>query len=59
LVAVFRALDEHRPLRGGETETLALHRFLAGLDEDAVSEVLGEPYARWWTRLAFALCGSC
>jgi HEXXH motif-containing protein len=58
LVAVFRALDEHRPLRGGETETLALHRFLAGLDEDVVSEVLGDPYARWWTRLAFALCGS-
>jgi HEXXH motif-containing protein len=57
LVAVFRALDEHRPLQGGETETLALHRFLTGLDDDVVSDVLGDPYARVWTRLAFALCG--
>ena len=58
LVAVFRALGEHRPLRGGEAETLGLHRFLTSLDEDVVSDVLGDPYARLWTRLAFALCGA-
>jgi HEXXH motif-containing protein len=58
LVAVFRALDEHRPLHGGEIEALALHRFLSGQDEDVLSDVLGDPYARVWTRLAFALCGS-
>jgi len=58
LVAVFRALDDRRPLNGGEAEALALHRWLAGLDEDVVSEILGDPYARVWTRLAFALCGA-
>lgn len=58
LVALFRALEEHRPLGGGEAEALELHRFLLGLDEDAVSEVLGDPYARHWTRLAFALTGA-
>ena len=57
-VAVFRALAEHRPLRGGEAEALALHRFLTSLDEDVVSDVLADPYARVWTRLAFALCGA-
>lgn len=58
LVAVFRTLDDRRPLGGGEAETLALHSFLTSLDEDVVSDVLGDPYARVWTRLAFALCGS-
>jgi HEXXH motif-containing protein len=58
LVAVFHALDKHRPLRGGESEAIDLHRFVIGLDEDVVSDVLDDPYAHFWTRLAFALCGA-
>jgi HEXXH motif-containing protein len=58
LVAVFRTIEKHRPLNGGEAETIGLQSFIENLDDDVVSDLLGDPYARLWTRLAFALSGS-
>jgi HEXXH motif-containing protein len=55
-LALVRALERHRPLAGEEHEFLALHRFVSALDPEVSAEVLGDPYARLWTRLGFALC---
>jgi HEXXH motif-containing protein len=56
ITAVFRALEKHRPLGGSEAEAIGLHRFVTGLDKTAFSDVLSDPYAYLWTRIAFALC---
>lgn len=56
-VAFVRTLDRERPLRGGEREFLALHEFVRSCGEDGVA-VHGDPYARLWTRIAFALLRS-
>jgi HEXXH motif-containing protein len=53
--AVARVLARRRPLAGGELEFLALHRWLADMDAAAPARALADPYAHFWTRLAFDL----
>lgn len=57
-VAFVRTLDRERPFAGNEGEFLALHEFVRSSGEAAIA-VHGDPYARLWTRLAFALLRAC
>jgi len=56
--ALASVVSRRRPLDGGEGEFLGLTGFVGGLDPAVRADVAADPYARFWIRLAFALCGA-
>ena len=55
LLAVAQILERDRPLQGGEDEFLTLVRDVQDAAPSAFTEVWRDPFAYWWSRLAYQL----